>query len=165
MSGTRTWVQHQILCIFLPLKQPMSLSWWISFLVMFPSHWYWFMLSITHFLKSLLSSSHCGSAVMNPKTVHEVAGSIPDLAPGLRVLFWHELHWRLQMWLRAHISVAVTYASNYSSSLYSSPSLGTSIYLRCGPKKTKEKKACLNTVLFMVPLNILVYQNTGIRSL
>ena len=42
------------------------------------------------------------------------------------------------MWLRSHIAVAVVQAGSYSSNW--TPSLGTSICLRCGPKKTKEKK-------------------------
>ena len=42
------------------------------------------------------------------------------------------------MWLRSHIAVAVVQASGYSPD--STPSLGTSIRHKCGPKKTKKKK-------------------------
>ena len=45
------------------------------------------------------------------------------------------------MWLGSHVAVALAQASNYSSD--STPSLGTSICCRSGPrngKKTKKKK-------------------------
>ena len=42
------------------------------------------------------------------------------------------------MWLRSGIAVAVVQASSCSSDL--TPSLGTSLYCRCSPKKKKEKK-------------------------
>ena len=51
----------------------------------------------------------------------------------LRILSCHEQQCRLQMLLRSGIAVAVVWASGYSSDL--TLSLGTSICLRCGPKK------------------------------
>ena len=42
------------------------------------------------------------------------------------------------MWLGSCIAVAEVWASSYSSNL--TPSLGTSICHKCGPKKTKDKK-------------------------
>ena len=56
---------------------------------------------------------------------------------GLRIQSCHELWYRLQMWLRPHIAVAVAQASNCSSDL--TPILGTSICYRYGPKKKKKK--------------------------
>ena len=57
---------------------------------------------------------------------------------GLRI--WHccELWDRSQMWLRSGVAVAVVWASSYSSD--ETPSLGTSICHRCGPKKKKKKE-------------------------
>ena len=42
------------------------------------------------------------------------------------------------MWLGSHVAVAVVEASSYRS--HSTPSLGSSICLRCGPKKTTNKQ-------------------------
>ena len=44
---------------------------------------------------------------------------------GLKIWCCHELWWKLQMWLRSSIAVAVVQASDYSSD--STPSMGTSI--------------------------------------
>ena len=57
------------------------------------------------------------------------------LLGGLR--FQHCCERWLQTWLGSCISVAVVQASSYSSDL--TPSLGTSICCKCGPKKTKNK--------------------------
>ena len=56
---------------------------------------------------------------------------------GLKI--WHccELWCRSQMWLGSCIAVAVAVASSYTSD--STPSLGTSMCHRCGPKKQKRK--------------------------
>ena len=62
------------------------------------------------------------------------------LFSGLRIQFYHELLCRSQMQLGSRVAVAVAWAGSCSSS--STPSLGTSIYHRCIPKKTaKEKKS------------------------
>ena len=56
----------------------------------------------------------------------------------LRILRCHGLWCRLQMWFRSRVAVVVVQASGYSPD--STPSLGTSICHKCGPKKTKKKK-------------------------
>ena len=67
---------------------------------------------------------------------HEVVGSVSlVLLSGLRIWRCREL-WS-QTWLGSHVAVAVVQAS-YSSD--STPSLGTSICRRCGPRKKKDKK-------------------------
>ena len=48
--------------------------------------------------KATMRSSHCGSVVMNPTSIHEYAGSIPGLS-GLRIRCCLELWCRWQMWL------------------------------------------------------------------
>ena len=60
------------------------------------------------------------------------------LLSGLRIQCCHELWWRLQMWLRSRVTVAVMQAGSYKSDL--TPSLGTSICCGCGPKKLRKKK-------------------------
>ena len=57
---------------------------------------------------------------------------------GLRIWRYRELWCRLQMCLRCHVAMAVIQAGSCSSDL--TPSLGTSVCLRCGPKKKKKKK-------------------------
>ena len=59
------------------------------------------------------------------------------LLRGLRIRHCHELWCRSQMQLRSGVAAAVTYAGSCSSAL--TPSLGTSICRRCGPKKAKKK--------------------------
>ena len=56
---------------------------------------------------------------------------------GLRIPCCHELWCRLQTQLRSCVAVAVVWAGSSSSN--STPSLGTSMCHRCGPKK-KEKQ-------------------------
>ena len=58
---------------------------------------------------------------------------------GLRIQHCHELWWcRSQMQLRSRVAVAVVQVGSYSSD--STPSLGTSIYHGCNPKKDQKKK-------------------------
>ena len=54
-------------------------------------------------------SSHCGSVVMNPTSIHEDKGSIPGPAQGVKDLSYCELYkqCRSQMWLRFGTAVAV----------------------------------------------------------
>jgi len=60
------------------------------------------------------------------------------LLSGLRIRCCCELWCRLQIWLGSYIAMAMVQAGNCSSDL--TPSLGTSICLRCDPKKQKKKK-------------------------
>ena len=57
---------------------------------------------------------------------------------GLRIQCCSELWRRSQTWLGSGVAVAVASASSCSSK--STPSLGTSICHKCGPKKAKKKK-------------------------
>ena len=57
---------------------------------------------------------------------------------GLRIWRCCELWCRLQVWLGSCIAVAVVWAGSCSSDL--TLSLGTSICIRCSPKKKKKKK-------------------------
>jgi len=68
---------------------------------------------------------------------------VPSLASlsGLRIQCCCELWCRSQMRLILDDAVAVVEACSYSS--YWTPSLGTSICHKCGPKKQKKKKADL----------------------
>ena len=64
------------------------------------------------------------------------------LLSGLRICYCHELWCGLQMCLGSQVAVAVKQVSGCSSNL--TPSLGTSMCLRCGPeKKEKEKRGKL----------------------
>ena len=63
--------------------------------------------------------------------------SLPLLS-GLRIRRCRELWCRSQTRLQSQVAVALAEASGYSSD--STPSLGTSICRRCGPKKREEKK-------------------------
>ena len=78
-----------------------------------------------------------GSVETNPTSNHEDAGSFPGLEGGLRIRHCCELWCRPQMWLGSGTAVAVAQGSSRSSN--STPSLGTSICCRYGPKKTKNK--------------------------
>ena len=60
------------------------------------------------------------------------------LPSGLRIQHHCELWCGSQMQLGSHVAVAVVLACSCRSDL--TPSLGTSICCRCGPKKTKKKK-------------------------
>ena len=70
---------------------------------------------------------------------HEVAGSTPAFAQWIKDRpHCSELWYRLHIWLRSGVAVAMAVAGRCSSD--SSPSLGTSICHRFGPKKQKKKK-------------------------
>ena len=60
------------------------------------------------------------------------------LLSGLRIQRCHELLCRLQTWLRSGVAVTVAKASSYRSNW--TPSLGTSICHRWGPRKDKKTK-------------------------
>ena len=61
------------------------------------------------------------------------------LLSGLSIRCCRERWCRSQKWLRSHIAVAVAWASSFSTNL--TPSLGTSICWKCGPKNQKKKKS------------------------
>ena len=88
------------------------------------------------------------------------------LLSGLRIWHYHELQCRSQTQLRSGIAMAVAQTIGYSSDL--TPSLGTSICCRCGPKKTHTKKfqfsfPQLGTILqfygFLSPPACPIYSN------
>ena len=74
----------------------------------------------------------------NPTSIHEDTGLILASLSGLKIWHRHELWCRSQTWLGFCVAVAMALVGGYSSD--STPSLGTSIYCRCSPKKIKKKK-------------------------
>ena len=76
----------------------------------------------------------------NPTNIHKDTGLIPGFASGLRIRHCHELWCRSQMWLGSgvDVAVAVVWAGSCSSDL--TPSLGTSMHCRCGPRKKRKKE-------------------------
>ena len=85
-------------------------------------------------------SSYQGAAETNTARIHEVGvGSLASLR-GLRIWCGHELRCRSQTRLGSRVAVAVGEGSSCSSD--STPSLGTSICLRCGPEK-KKRRLCI----------------------
>ena len=78
-------------------------------------------------------SSRCDTAVVNPTGVHEDAS-----LSGLRIRRCCEPWCRSQTRLGSRVAMAVVQAGSYSSKL--TPSLGTSIYRRYGPEKTKKER-------------------------
>ena len=93
----------------------------------------WSVLNTTN-RNPFLGSSCYSSAVMNTTSIHEDTGLIPSLKQWAKDQLWC----RLQTRLGFGIAMTVVYANSYSSDL--TPSLGTSICHRCGPRKTKRKK-------------------------
>ena len=97
--------------------------------------------------KAIVGSSHCGSVVVNPTSIHEDTGSAPGLIQWVKDPACLDLWCRLQMWLRSH--VAVVQAGSCGSN--STPNLATSICCGCPKKKdTKKKKA---TVIYYIVKN------------
>ena len=68
--------------------------------------------SLTHVLTlKILGQESCPGAVeMNLTRNHEVAGSIPGIAQGLRIWHCRDLWWRPQTQLGSHVAVAVAVA-------------------------------------------------------
>ena len=71
-------------------------------------------------------------------SIHEDGSPIPGLTHWVGDWCCPELWCRLQVRLGSGVAVALVWAGGYSSNL--TPSLGTSIWRGCGPKKTKKKK-------------------------
>ena len=86
----------------------------------------------------MFRSSHHGSGVTNPTSIHVDSGLIPGPLSGLRIRRYRELQCRSQTWLGSGIVMAVVQASSCSSNL--TPSLETSMCHGCGPKKKKIKR-------------------------
>ena len=68
------------------------------------------------------------------------------LLSGLRIQSCRDLQCKSQTWLISCIAVAVVQAGSCSSN--QTPSLGTSICCRCGPKKTKKIKLWFQIMVF-----------------
>ena len=88
------------------------------------------------FYKSHNRSSCHGSAETNLTSNHEDTGLIPGLLSGVRIRHCPGVWCSSQTWLESGVAVAVVYAGGYSSD--STPSVGTSICHRYGPKKRQE---------------------------
>ena len=71
--------------------------------------------------------------VTNTNSIRKDVGSIPGLSQWVKDLSCCELWCTSQTQLKSGVAMAVVQAGSFSSS--STPSLGTSICLRCGPKK------------------------------
>ena len=100
-------------------------------------------ITASEFKKERGKSSCCGAAVTNPISILEDTGSIFGSTQWVQNC--HELWYRLQAQLGSGIAMAmaVAYADSYNSD--STPSLGTSICGRCGPKTMGVKEDNENT--------------------
>ena len=84
---------------------------------------------------------------MNLTRNHEVSGSIPGLAQGVRIWCCCELWYRSQM----RLGSGIVWAGGCSFD--ETPSLGTSMCCRCGPKKQKQTdKMCKGYLPRLLPL-------------
>ena len=94
-----------------------------------------------------LGVSPYGSVETNPTSIHKVAGLIPGPPlSGLRIQRCGETWCRSWNWLGSGTAVAVAQAGSFSSD--STPSLGSSICRRCGPKKQKKKKGEFSILVY-----------------
>ena len=99
------------------------------------------------YLKTLnCRSSLCGSVLTILTRTLRMRVQSPTLLSGLRIWCCCELWCRFQIWLRSHVAVAVALAGRCSS--HSTPSLGTSICLGCGPKKINTLNRTLHVQQF-----------------
>ena len=96
-----------------------------------------FTITMQFYIKKNCWSSSCDVPEMNPTSNCEVLGSMPGLAQWLRILSCHALWWSRTR-LRSCIAVAVVQAGTCSSN--STPSLGTAICHRSGPRKQEEEE-------------------------
>ena len=75
------------------------------------------------------------------------------LVSRLQIWHCHELWYRSQTWLGPHVAVAVASAGSDSSDL--TPSLGTSMCPRCGPKKQSPPKKRERGFVSVIKLMVL----------
>ena len=77
------------------------------------------------------------STLRTRRLCEDVVRSLASLR-GLRIQGCRELWCRSQTWLRSHVAMAVASVSSCSSE--QTPSLGTSVRLKCGPKNKRKKE-------------------------